>query len=204
MPMDEKAIKEQIVANGPLTHTVSDRIGYFEEEVQAFNARVAKSALRIEMMELNAKKRLDLGRFNGTGIDVEWIKSRHAQHVHYVNYMAAGHNARLDFYAREMGFKMYAQMKAFLVEIDAYAATVACVPYAILCTPSRYLKQMVEFFAGNADISFALAMMKEDFPRLQKESPFIIDTFIKCRVKPEVPYLVQVSDEGVHIDVRKE
>ncbi|CAM3682889.1 hypothetical protein [Polaromonas hydrogenivorans] len=199
LPYDEKSFKASVAPGGAFTRIVDARIRDVEVRIQKINSvglfmgfqikYDRKKPLPMQSLEL---MRPMLGDF----IDLvpQFEKDRE-----YVN---SGHAARLDHFAHEYRQPNLGAMLAFFRRLDEVAGKRGYGSFAHLCVPTRFMDYLTNAHAENAGMQEALEKMQVKRDQLKKESPYIIEMFLKSHARSDLPYCVDMRDEELFIEMR--
>jgi hypothetical protein len=206
-PVDEHSIKARVKDDAPYTKTIAARIEIFKRMVAEFNAeqqRVGRYFGGIVKLVIDDNDPFTEEQFASVGLGGTAIAKAALQYEVDRKYFMLGHAGRLNHFAQHYGFSNLEGLKAFVNRLDVESQAMGYGSYATLCTSTRFMKHLEEKYRENADMKPALDALREKSELLRRESAFTIERFVACRrVGFEEPYFVDVSDDGVFIELRE-
>lgn len=198
-PFDEKSFKACVAPGGTFTRTVDARIRDVEARIEEIN-RVSFSGgfqLKFDRKTPSDMEILDLMRPTlGDFVDLV------PQFDKDLEYVTGGHAARLNHFAREYRQPNSGAMLSFFRKLDAIAEKWGYGSFAHLCVPTRFIDQLAKTHAEDPSMQEALAAMQIKHNQLKKESPHIIEMFLKSHARSDLPYYVDMRGEELFIEIR--
>lgn len=202
-PVDERTIKERVKDNAPYPKTLAARMRNFEEMASRFNdeqKRVGWMFGGVITLVLDDDDPFTREQFELLGLGETAIAEAALQYEEDRKYFSLGQSGRLNHFARHLGFANIESLKAFVIRLDDEAVRMGYPSYASICVPTRYMDYLLNKHGHQPNVQLALDDLSKKRGLLQRESVFIIERFMACRVASEHrAFFVDVNDEGVLI-----
>ena len=202
-PFDERTIKDRVKKDGPYPKTLSARIKRFAEVVSAFNdqqrrvGRMFGGGIRIVLDDNDPFTREQFECFGLGGTD---IAKAALEYEDDREFFLLGHSGQLNHFARHLGFPNVEALKAFVRRLDDEAIHMGFPSYATICVATRYLDHVSKVYAAQSSAHPGVDELHAKYDLLQRESVFVIERFMACRVTDESKsFYLDVNDEGVLI-----
>lgn len=193
LPYEENSFKACVAPGGTFTRTVDARIRDVEVRIQKINRGAFFMGFQIKYdrkKPLPSQSLEPMRSMLGDFIDLlpQFEKDR--------EYVRNGHAARLDHFAHEYRQPNSGAMLVFLRRLNEVAQKRGHVSFAHLCIPTRFMDYLTSLKVKNVGMQKSLTEMQVKRDQLKKESPYIIEMFLKSRVGSDLPYFVDmVGDE---------
>lgn len=204
-PIDERTIKERVKDDGPYPKTLSSRMKGFAGMVSDFNdtqRRVGWMAGAVVTLVIDDDDPFTQEQFERVGFGGTAIAEAALQYEDDRKFFTLGQSGRLNHFAQHLGFPNVESLKAFVNRLDDEAVQMGYPSYATICVPTRYMDHVLKAHAGQPKAQFALDELSKKRSLLQRESVFVIESFVACRAASERgAFFVDVNDEGVLISL---
>jgi hypothetical protein len=202
-PIDERTIKERVKDSGPYPKTLSSRMKSFAEMVSDFNdtqRRVGWMAGAVVTLVIDDDDPFTREQFECVGLGGTAIAEAALQYEEDRRYFTLGQSGRLNHFARHLGFPNVESLKAFVNRLNDEAAQMGYPSYGTICVATRYMDHVSKAYSDQLNAQPALDELGKKRSLLQRESVFVIERFVACRVAGERgAFFVDVNDEGVLI-----
>lgn len=206
-PFGERAIKDLVEKDGPYSKTLSVRMKSFAEAVSDFNnqqQRVGWMAGGVINIVLDDNDPFTREQFEHLGLGGTAIAKAALRYEADREFFSLGQSGRLNHFARHLGFPNVEALKAFVCELDSEAIRMGFPSYATICVATRYIDHVSKFYADQSSACPALHELQAKRDFLKRESVFVIERFMACRLTDErKSFYVDVNDEGVLIDLHE-
>ncbi|MBN3343131.1 hypothetical protein H5A44_11910 [Pectobacterium brasiliense] len=206
-PIDERTLKERVKDGGPYAKTLLSRMELFAEMVSDFNCaqrRVGTMSGAVVTIVIDDDDPFTLEQFENVGLGGTEIAEAALQYEEDRQFFSLGQSGRLNHFARHYGFPNVEAFKAFINRLDDEAALMGFSSYATICVATRYMDHVSKACTDQPNAQLVLEELGKKRSLLQRESVFIIERFVACRVASERrAFFVDVNDEGVLIALHK-
>ena len=206
-PFDERTIKDRVNMDGPYPKTLAERMKIFTEMVSAFNnqqLRVGWMSGRVITIDLDDEDPFTREQFERVGLGETPIAKAALEYEADREFFSLGQSGRLNHFARHLGFPNVEALKAFVHRLDDEAVNMGFPSYATICVATRYMDHMSKIYAALPNASPVLDELRGKRNLLQRQSVFVIERFMACRLTDErKSFYVDVNDEGVVIVLRQ-
>ena len=202
-PIDERTIKERVKDDAPYPKTLAARMKSFEEMASRFNdeqKRVGRMFGGVITLVLDDDDPFTREQFEFLGLGGTAIAEAALQYEEDRKFFSLGQSGRLNHFARHLGFPNVESLKEFVKRLDDEAVQMGYCSYATICVATRYMDHVLKAYAEKPKAQLALDELSKKRSLLQRESVFVIERFVACRVTSERgAFFVDVNDEGVFI-----
>lgn len=206
-PLDERTIKDRVKEDGPYPKTLSARMKSFAEVVSAFNDQQRRAGWMfggVITIVLDDDDPFTREQFERIGLDGTTIAKAALEYEADREFFSFGQSGRLNHFARHLGFPNVAALKAFVRRLDDEAIHMGFPSYATICVATRYMDHVCKAYATQSSAHLALDELQTKHDLLQRESVFLTERFMACRLTDERKlFHVDVNDEGVLIDLHE-
>lgn len=204
-PVNEADIKTKVNDGEPYARNVEARMAEFRQMVAAHNAHQDKfsmfagGAVKIVIEDTP----FTIEEFESVGLGESVIAHAATQFEKDREFFRLGRSGRLNHFAKEYGFPNLKALTAHLQKVDQAAQHLGIPSYAVLCTTSRYIDHVLARSEGDPAMTAAIGALRKQRVLLTRESVFLVECFIACRVtEADTPFYVEVLEDGVSIEVR--
>ena len=202
-PFDEVTLKERVKEDGPYSKTLSARIQAFAETASEFNYHQRKvgwmSGGKLTL-SLDNNDPFTLEQFNCVGLGGTEIAKAALEYETDREFFSLGQSGQLNHFARHLGFPNIEALKMFVRRLDDEAKNMGFSSYATICVATRYLDHLSKVYEAQPNARPALEEIRSKRDLLQRETVFVIERFMACRLLHEKKsFYVDINDEGVQI-----
>lgn len=202
-PFDERTLKERVKENGPYPKTLSARMSAFAEMVSEFNnhqRQVGWMFGAVQTLSLDDNEPFTREQFELAGLGGTVIAKAALEYEADREFFSLGQSGRLNHFARHFGFSNIEALKVFVGRLDDEAVEMGFPSYATICVATRYMDHLSKVYGAQSSAHPALEQLRSKRDFLQRESVFVIERFMACRVTDEKKsFHVDINDEGLLI-----
>lgn len=205
-PADETSVKARVKDGAPYSVTVESRMAEFETMVATHNAEQERTAMFRggSVKILIEDTPFTIEEFEDVGLGDSFIAQAAMQFEQDRAFFRLGHSGRLNHFAREYGFANLRELLVHIQKLDHAAQLLGASSYATLCATSRYIDQVLAQSEGDPEMTETAAALREQRALLTRESVFMVDRFVACRVASgEAAYFIEARHDGVCIELRR-
>jgi len=204
-PIDEASFKARVKDDAPYASNVQARMDEFKQMLEDFNAEQKRLSIYMggSVTFVIDDTPFTIEQFEMFGLGDTILAQAAMQFERDRNFHRLRHSARLNHFAQEYDFRNFQELMSYLGELDLAAQRLGVPSYAVMCTTSRYIDHVIAQSGRDTDMEIAIAALGEQRALLMRESVFMVERFVACRVAgTDVPFHIEILEEGVSIELK--